>query len=83
MDEYRKEKRRKDFSDSEDDDDPFHNKSAGFGFSPAKNHATPTSIRADSITGKSRATSVSKSGAVAAPIPGAPAGKGQPPANVE
>mmetsp|Transcript_33748 Transcript_33748/g.44525 ORF Transcript_33748/g.44525 Transcript_33748/m.44525 type:complete len:148 (-) Transcript_33748:1356-1799(-) len=59
IDEYRKEKRRRDFSDSEDDDDPFHNKSSGFGFSGcARNrlNATPTSIRADSIAGRSRAS---------------------------
>lgn len=83
MDEYRKAKRRKDFSDSEDDEDPFHNKSTGFGFgSPAKNrglNATPTSIRADSITGKSRATSTTKAGAGGAMnVPGAAGGgKGQ------
>ena len=82
MDEFRKEKRRKDFSDSEDDDDPFHNKSAGFGGfgSPAKGrgtNATPTSIRADSIAGKSRATSTTKAGGGGPMnVPGAPAGKG-------
>ena len=59
MDEYRKEKRRKDFSDSDDDDDPFHNKSTGFNFSGVgrKNlNATPTSVKADSIAGRSRAS---------------------------
>lgn len=60
MDEYRKEKRRRDFSDSEDDDDPFHNKSTGFNFSGVGrknlNAATPTSIKADSIAGRSKAS---------------------------
>lgn len=54
-------------SDSDDDDDPFHNKAAGLGFSP------PRSVRADSIAGKSRATSTTKAGAPAN-VPGAPAG---------
>ena len=63
MDEYRKEKRRRDLSDSDDEDDPFHNKSIGGG-SPFKRNlnASPNSstYKADSIAGRSRATSVNK-----------------------
>jgi len=75
IDEYRKEKRRRDLSDSDDDDDPFHTKSIGF--SPSRNNRlnmTPTSsLRANSITGKSRA-SATKGGA-AAPAGGQTGGK--------
>ena len=59
MDDFRKARRRADMSDSDDDEDPFHNKSSGFGFSPNRNklNMTPTStIKADSIAGKSRAS---------------------------
>ena len=58
IDEFRKEKRRREFSDSEDDDDdPFQNKS-GFGFNASRRlNATPSStIRADSVAGRSRAS---------------------------
>ena len=83
IDEYRKEKRRKEFSDSEDDDDdPFQNKSGGFGFGASRRlNATPASstIRADSVAGRSRASAAGgggpvnvaavKGGAAAAPTP--------------
>lgn len=61
IDEYRKEKRRRDFSSSdEDDSDPFQNKSPGLGFSRARFNATPASstIKADSIAGRSRASTI-------------------------
>lgn len=61
IDEYRKEKRRRDFSSSdEDDSDPFHNKSTGFAFSRNRMNATPASstIKADSIAGRSRASTI-------------------------
>ena len=63
VDEYRKSKRRRDFSSSDDDDDPFRNQSTGFGFSAMggrnRLNATPSStIRADSVAGKSRASTI-------------------------
>ena len=61
IDEYRKEKRRRDFSSSdEDDSDPFHIKQSGFNFSRQKFNATPASstVRADSVAGKSRASTI-------------------------
>ena len=65
IDEYRKEKRRRDFSSDESDDDPFHNKSTAFGFN-ARNrfNATPASstIKADSIAGRSRASTIKGTG---------------------
>lgn len=83
IDEYRKEKRRKEFSDSDDDDDdPFQSKGGGFGFGASRRlNATPASstIRADSVAGKSRASvggggpvnvaANVKGGAAAAPTP--------------
>lgn len=79
IDEYRKEKRRRDFSSSdEDDSDPFHNKSTGFNFSRAKFNATPASstIRADSVAGRSRASTI-KGGQ--GPVSITAGGKGAPP----
>ena len=66
IDEYRKEKRRRDFSSDESDDDPFHNKSTAFGFNATRNrfNATPASstIKADSIAGRSRASTIKGTG---------------------
>jgi len=65
IDEYRKEKRRKDFSSSDDDEDPFHNKSSGFAMSATRRlNATPASstVRADSIAGRSRASTIKGGG---------------------
>ena len=66
IDEYRKAQRRKDFSSDEDDDDIFHNKSQGFGFSATRNkmNATPASstIRADSVAGRSRTSTIKGGG---------------------
>ena len=60
MDEYRKEKRRRDFSSDESDDDPF--KTPAFGYNATRNrfNATPASstIKADSIAGRSRASTI-------------------------
>ena len=62
IEEFRKEKRRRDLSSDESDDDPFHNKSTAFGFGAARNrlNATPASstIKADSIAGRSRASTI-------------------------
>ena len=85
IDEYRKEKRRREFSDSEDDDDdPFHNKSGGFGFGASRRlNATPASstIRADSVAGRSRAASVAGGPVnVAANVKGGAAAAGATPA---
>lgn len=66
IDEYRKEKRRRDFSSSDEDDDPFHIKSQNFGFSAGRNrlNATPASstVRADSVAGRSRASTIKTAG---------------------
>lgn len=66
IDEYKKAQRRKDFSSDEDDDDIFHNKSQGFGFSATRNkmNATPASstIRADSVAGRSRTSTIKGGG---------------------
>jgi len=66
IEEFRKEKRRRDLSSDESDDDPFHNKSTAFGFGAARNrlNATPASstIKADSIAGRSRASTIKGAG---------------------
>lgn len=62
MEEVRKDKRRRDLSSDESDDDVFHNKSTAFGFNATRNrfNATPASstIKADSIAGRSRASTI-------------------------
>ena len=65
IDEYRKEKRRRDLSDSEDeDDDPFHNRSTAFGATRGRFNATPASsaIGGGSIAGRSRASTIKGTG---------------------
>jgi len=68
-------------SDSDDDDDdPFSNKSIGFSPNRTKLNATPTStIKADSIAGKSRASG----GAAAVNTPGGKNQAGQAAPNAE
>jgi len=73
IDEYQKEKRRKDLNSSDDDDDdPFHTKSVGFG--RGRLNATPASstIKADSIAGRSRASTIKVGG----PLNASAGGKG-------